>query len=138
MTQYTYGSESFSTNRYMPCSTVSSVRRTFLLFALFDLFLTFILWVIYTQVSNNKGMDYCIMSDSDLNSLCISYLWVSLSSRNKYWERGSITICMNTVNWLLFVRYQFSPFSSVPSMTNLRTDEYMVNTTDFIKTTLIL
>ena len=29
-----------------------------------------------------------------------------------------------TVNWLLFVMYQFSPFSSVPSMTNLRTDEY--------------
>ena len=32
--------------------------------------------------------------------------------------------CQNTVNWLLFVIYQFSPFSSVPSMTNLRTDEY--------------
>ena len=29
-----------------------------------------------------------------------------------------------TVNWFLFVMYQFSPFSSVPSMTNLRTDEY--------------
>ena len=28
-----------------------------------------------------------------------------------------------TVNWLLFVMYQFSQFSSVPSMTNLRTDE---------------
>ena len=29
-----------------------------------------------------------------------------------------------TVNWLLFSMYQFSPFSSVPSMTNLHTDEY--------------
>ena len=27
----------------------------------------------------------------------------------------------NTVNWLLFVMYQFSPFSSVPSMTNSHT-----------------
>ena len=29
----------------------------------------------------------------------------------------------DTVNWLLFVMYQFSPFSSVSAMTNLRTDE---------------
>ena len=29
-----------------------------------------------------------------------------------------------TVNWLLFVMYQFSPFSSVPSLTNLCTHEY--------------
>ena len=29
-----------------------------------------------------------------------------------------------TVNWLLFVMCLFSPFSSVPSMTNLCTDKY--------------
>ena len=29
-----------------------------------------------------------------------------------------------TVNWLLFVMYQFSPFSSVPAMKKLRIDEY--------------
>ena len=31
------------------------------------------------------------------------------------------SVIWNTVNWLLFVMYQFS---SVPSMTNLRTDKY--------------
>ena len=29
-----------------------------------------------------------------------------------------------TVNWILFVMYQFSPFLLVSAMTNLRTDEY--------------
>ena len=31
---------------------------------------------------------------------------------------------MNAINWLLFVMYQFLPFSSVPTMKKLRTDEY--------------
>lgn len=47
---YVYGPERISTHRYSPCSTVSSVRRTFCLIALFDLCFCFILWVIYTQV----------------------------------------------------------------------------------------
>ena len=29
-----------------------------------------------------------------------------------------------TVNWLLFIKYQFSSFSLVPAMTKLRTDKY--------------
>ena len=37
----------------------------------------------------------------------------------------------DTINWLLFVMYQFSPFSSVPSMTNLRTGKpVLTNTRD--------
>lgn len=47
---YVYGPERISTHRYSPCSTISSVRRTFCLIALFDLCFCFILWVIYTQV----------------------------------------------------------------------------------------
>ena len=42
------------------------------------------------------------------------------------WKWKKITSI--TVNWLLFVMYQFSPFSSVPSMKNLRTDEYKIGT----------
>ena len=49
----------------------------------------------------------------------------------------------NTVNWLIFVMYQFSPFSSVPSMTNLRTDEYKYhwlheNDFSFVKESIII
>ena len=29
----------------------------------------------------------------------------------------------DTVNWLLFVMYKYSPFSSMSEMTNLRIDE---------------
>ena len=59
----------------------------------------------------------------------VSYLYIS----KKGWVNSKLyTVNMNkekssivaTVNWFLFVMYQFSPFSSVPSMTNLRTDEY--------------
>ena len=43
-----------------------------------------------------------------------------------FWKIYYMTLNIKpfTVNWLLFVMYQYSPFSSVPSMTNLRTDEY--------------
>lgn len=51
---YVYGPERISTHRYSPCSTVSSVRRTFCLIALFDLCFCFILWVIYTQLTGSE------------------------------------------------------------------------------------
>ena len=52
-------------------------------------------------------------------------------------------LCHDTLNWLLFVMFQFSSFSSVPSMTNLRTDEYRYhrvheNDSSFVKESIII
>ena len=46
-------------------------------------------------------------------------------------ERLLSKLPLNTVNWLLFIMYQFS---SVPAMTKLRTDEYKYTfTIDYLK-----
>ena len=44
----------------------------------------------------------------------------------------NISHTRNTVNWLLFVMYQFSPVSLVSAMMNLRIDEYKYHWPDCI------
>lgn len=87
---YVYGPERISTHRYSPCSTVSSVRRTFCLIALFDLCFCFILWVIYTQVRvRGEGQIILISKCTVLYILLNNFKWIK-----KFWE-------WNEKTWIL-------------------------------------
>ena len=75
----------------------------------------------------------CMVAAANSLSLLVTYVWNASMGFCHLKDYGNGILCwfistwfcaMYTVNWLLFVMYQFSPFSSVAAMTKLRTDEY--------------